>query len=61
MKEDENQRNLLNGPTMDLRTKKRPAGEALRVFEEIIDRHVPAPGSPISKKRSSRPRLLISA
>ena len=58
MKEDENQRNLLNGPTMDLRTKKRRAGEAVRVFEEIIDRPVTPAGTSIFAKRPPRPRFV---
>jgi hypothetical protein len=34
----------------DLRTKKRREGEALQAFEKIIDRFVPAPGTPKFKK-----------
>jgi hypothetical protein len=38
----------------DLRTKKRRHGEALQAFERIIDRFVPAPGTPKSKNPPKR-------
>ena len=40
----------------DLRPKKRRDGEAIQAFERIIDRPVPAPGAPKSKKSSRTPK-----
>jgi hypothetical protein len=49
MRDNANKRgSVLN--SADLRTKKRKEGEALQAFEKIIDRFVPAPGTPKFKK-----------
>jgi hypothetical protein len=53
MRDNDNKRgSALN--SADLRTKKRRAGEAIQAFEKIIDKFVPAPGTPKFKKPPKR-------
>jgi hypothetical protein len=53
MQDKDNKRNDLLA-SADLRTKKRREGEAIQAFEKIIDRFVPAPGTPKFKKPPKR-------
>jgi hypothetical protein len=45
-------------PAFDLRTKKRRAGEALWLFEEIIDREVTRAGTALCEEKPRRPKLV---
>jgi len=58
MKSRHTDTSILGATGVDLRTKKRRAGEAVRAFEEIIDRAVTREGTAICASNLRRPRLV---